>query len=1049
MPQSDKGQPRIFTIPPGQPFLDTLATALLNGNLPRPGGDAPAPLDLARTSLLLPTRRAARAVQNAFLKASPGRASLLPRIKPIAEADDDLDLLNGLANPGDGAPDLLPAVSELERRLVLTILVQRWARAMSTAAASGSSPEEPVHGVRARTAAQATQLAAGLSALMDEADTQGVDLSGLADLVPDAMSEHWQHTLEFLRIVTESWPAYLAERNLIGPSEHRNAAILAEAKRLEENPPAAPVIIAGVSGSIPATVDLMKVVAHLPNGALVLPGLDTELDEESWQAITPDHPEHPQFGLKTLLDDIGIGRQDVQVLPGSDLPADRGMRTRVFSEVMRPAGTTDKWQDFSEQIEPEQVADALDGVTLLELPSAQDEAEAIALILRQAVETPGRTAALVSTDRLLGRRVAARLETWGLRVDDSAGRPLIKAPTGAFLDLILEAVRTNFSPTALMSLLRHPFCNLGLSRRDMGFSARALEIIAFRTPYLGSGLDGIEAAIEKAGSDLASGQRRQRALRGLTTDNWSGARDLVARLRTAFQAWTELRDIRDGLELSALAAAHAACAEGLSATEEGALATLWQGEDGEAASLFLAALMGDSPAPQLRLARSDYPDLFRTLAAGVAVRPHIPTHPRIFIWGPFEARLQSTDVVCLGSLNDGTWPANADPGPWLNRPMRAELGLPQPEAANGYAAHDFTQLLGAERVYLTRAAKVDGVPTVPSRWLLRMTALLDGCGLRETLDAPADHPWTDWARNRVNVSERRILAPPEPRPPIAHRPRRISVSDVERWLANPYAIFAKHVLQLDALPSLGALPGPAERGQVIHAALKRFADVHPRELPDEIAQALVGLADDVLHDYLASPRVKAFWQPRFARFAQWFEQTEQSRRQDIARIGSEVSGQLELNGPAGPFTLVARADRIDLRGDGSMAITDYKTGTPPSNANVRNGIAPQLPLEAAIAMAGGFEGFDKAHIAALRYISATGGLVPGSEQLVASEDAGNLATAAQERLQGFVAAYDAPDTPYLVLRRSGFRYDYDDYAHLARVAEWSALGEGQDPTGEG
>jgi ATP-dependent helicase/nuclease subunit B len=1034
-------QPRIYTIPPGQPFLDTLARALLSGDLPQPGGAAPAPLELARYTLLLPTRRAARAVQSSFLKATQGRASLLPQIRPIAEHDDDLDLLSGLAGSTAGAGDLPPAVSELERRLVLTVLVQHWANTMSSPSKTEAGTTETVRGVRARTAAQAAQLAAGLAALMDEAETQNIDLNGLAELVPDALSEHWQDTLQFLQIVTETWPAYLAEQSLTGPAERRNLVIATEAARLRANPPDTPVIIAGVTGSIPATAELMQVVAHLPRGALVLPGLDTDLDDESWQAITPDHPEHPQFGLKTLLDLIGIERRHVRTLPGLALPAQLQVRAQIFSEVMRPASTTDKWQAFAGRVDREEVAAALDGVTVLEMPSAQDEAEAIALILRNAVETPGRTAALVSPDRLLARRVAARLEVWGLRVDDSAGRPLVKTPTGAFLDLVLETTRSNFAPTALMALLRHPFCNLGLSRRQLGFAARALEIIAFRAPYLGSGLDGIQAAIEKADTDLASGQRRQRALRGLTPDNWVGARDLVMRLGSAFQPWTDLSDVQEVHQLRALVAVHTACAEKLATNEEGAFDALWQGEGGDAAALFMVALIEETAAPQPALSTEDYPDLFRTLAASIAVRPSIPTHPRIFIWGPFEARLQSTDVICLGSLNDGTWPAAADPGPWLNRPMRAELGLPQPETANGYAAHDVTQLLGAPRVYLTRAAKIDGVPTVPSRWLMRLTALLDGCKMPDVLAPSPDYPWADWARARVHVDQRQTLSPPAPRPPVAQRPRRISVSDVERWIANPYAIFAKHVLKLDALPSLGSLPGPAERGQVIHAALKRFADAHPDDLPPNIVDALMSHADDVLHDYLASPRVSAFWRPRFKRFAQWFAQTEHDRRAAITRIGSEVSGELEFASPAGPFKLVARADRIDLREDGHLIITDYKTGTPPRNAAVRSGAAPQLPLEAAIAVAGGFEGFAAASVADLRYIAATGGLVPGNEQSVANDDAGALAANSVEKLQRYIEEFDQPETPYLVLRRSAFNYDYDDYAHLARVAEWSALTE--------
>ncbi len=441
------------------------------------------------------------------------------------------------------------------------------------------------------------------------------------------------------------------------------------------------------------------------------------------------------------------------------------------------------------------------------------------------------------------------------------------------------------------------------------------------------------------------------------------------------------------------------------------------------------------PAPAM--AAADYPEFYRGIVAEETIPLRGPAHPRIAIWEPYELRLQQPDVVILGSLNEGTWPRTAEPGPWLNRPMQAALGLPAPEERIGDAAHIFTSLLGVERVYLTRAAKIDGVPTVPSRWLLRLQALLGGVGA-----AAADgKPWLGWAHAR-NALDRKAepVRAPEPRPPLALRPRKLSVTAVEKWIANPYAIFAERILRLEPLPELGRQPDAALRGQIVHDALGRFAERFPQQLPADTAAELVALAERGLTLLTGSPRVAAFWAPRFARFATWFAETEPARRTDVARSLAEVEGSLVLDGGAKPFTLTARADRIDV-GKAGLVITDYKTGGNIKELarRAKEGEAPQLPLEAAIALAGGFTGLPAgAAVTGLRYISGSGGEPPGLECPVGNGDVATLARNAREGFARLIAAFDRESTPYRAVRRARFQYRWDAYAHLARVAEWSA-----------
>ncbi len=1053
---------RVFTVPAGQPFLDALARAILAGDLPCAGGAPPGPLELPAMTLLMPTRRAARALQEAFLRQSGGAAMLLPQIRPISEGDEELTLLaglSGLVTLGDGWSDVPPAVSEMERRLVLTMLVMKWSEAMRDPDLDDGMA--PVVAAGATSPAQAAALASELGRLMDMVETEGVSLDGLVGLVPETFSEHWQKTLRFLEIVTSAWPQYLLARGLTSPMDRRNRLIAAEARRLADAPPNAPVIVAGVTGSIPATADLMRAVMNSPKGAIVLPGLDHALEDDGWRAITPaaagdaGHPEHPQFGLKRLLDRLGLERSDITILPGAEPPPSARQRAAFVSEAMRPSATTARWHAYTERADRSAITSAMAGISLLETPSAQDEAEVIALIMREVAETPGRTAALVSPDRLLARRVGVRLESYGIRVDDSAGRPFAKTVPGTLLDLVIAAIAEDFSPVALMPLLKHPLTRLGLDAFTMRKSARALEIAAFRTAYLGRGLGGVSAALERAAIEEADGDRREAAVRRLWQADWQGARELVARLESAFAPLVAAFAQREHKPLSLIARAHIEAAEAIAsipATPSSGDAApvadttisspLWQGEAGKAASLFFTGLL-DEQMPVVEIHARDYPDLYRSLIAGENVRPRVPVHPRLSIWGPFEARLQQPDVLILGSLNDGTWPESSDPGPWLNRPMRQALGLPSPEEKIGLAAHDVTMLLCAETVYLTRAEKMDGVPTVPSRWLLRINALLDGLGLPDAVTA--DQPWLPWARHRDAVGARRPINAPAPKPPVADRPRRLSVSGVETWIANPYAIFARHILKLEPLPRLGEPPDASLRGAIVHEALSRFTAAYPERLPPDPTAKLLEIARAVLQDYTGNPRIAAFWLTRLERFAHWFAASEAARREGVDKIVAEVKGEIVLDAPAGPFKLSARADRIDVSSAG-LRITDYKTGAIPSNDRVASGSAPQLPLEAAIAAFAGFAGVPKAIVTELRYIRASGGEPPGEERIVTLKegDVDTLGRAQLDRLAALVARYDDPATPYSALRRSRFTYDYDSYAHLARIGEWSGDDDGSE-----
>lgn len=1028
--QSSEGPARVYTIPPTAAFLETLAGAILAGDLPLGLRSPPDPLSLTGYTILLPTRRACRAMREAFLAASDGSALLLPAIRPLGDVDEDAEFFADNARSGGGLGlDMPPAIGNLERRLAMTELVLAWSRKMKESGLAGAQ------GFPATTPAQAVSLATELIRLLDEVESERIALDALGELAPERFAAHWQLTTTFLKIVTEHWPAHLEEQGKMSPYRRRDLLMAAETRRLLESPPPGPVIAAGSTGSVPATAALLDVVAHLDHGGVVLPGLDLMLDDESWTLMSRDHPEHPQFGMARLLNRLNVARRDVRPLTGTEPCAGTAARVRLLSETMRPASTTDLWLGFGETLSDAEADMALEGLTLIEAPTSEDEAETVALLMRQAAESPARSAILVTPDRVLARRVSARLETWDIVVDDSAGRPLSRTPSGVFLDLVVEVGCNGFEAVPLLALLKHPFARLGREPAAIRQVARRLELIAFRSPRLATGLAGARGAVKRTRRYFTESVRQSAAIERLGEEGCIDVERLLDDLEAAFEPLASVA--RHGrAKAGAYFEAHAKVAENLAQDENDDRTRLWRGDDGEALALHFAELMsGSGSGPEL--AERDYPDFYRSLIGGTVVRPRRAAHPRLAIWGPLEARLQRADLVVVAGLNEGTWPKIEDPDPWLSRPMREAVGLPAPERRIGLAAHDVAQLMAAPQVVVTRAAKVDGVPTVASRWILRLEALLKGIGKEDAL-RPSE-PWLAWARQRDDVSTFQPAPRPDPKPPVAARPRRMSVTRIEEWIANPYAVFARDILDLEPLPLLAGEPDAALRGQLVHEALHRFAREHPDQLPQDPAAALMALADSLFQRLGAHPRIWAFWKPQFARFADWFGATESERRRDVAGTFSEVRGELAIAGPAGSFTLTARADRIDLTNAGDLVIYDYKTGSPPGRSKVDSLVSPQLPLEAAIAAKGHFDGLESRSVSDLRYIHVLGAHHAGSDERATALVPAELAEAALNELTALVSEFDQVETPYAPLRRPEFlsRYRYDDYAHLARIGEWT------------
>ncbi|MBS7543393.1 double-strand break repair protein AddB [Ancylobacter oerskovii] len=1005
---------RVFTIPASAPFLPVLAEALLDGTLVpgfAPRGD---PLALASATVYLPTRRAGRLFAEE-LRRRMGGTTLLPKIVPVGDVDEDALIF---AEESAGPPK---AVASTTRRLALASLVGKWRAALGEEDGRSAVAAGPGAGLA---------LADALAGLIDEMAAQQVPWSRLDDLVPGEHDRYWDMALDFLKIAREVWPALRGEE--VDAALRRDRLIDAEAARLAALGEAAPpVVAAGSTGSMPATARLLDAVSRLPRGALVLPGLDRHMSEVDWNALTrePDPaPSHPQYGLARLLSGMHLRRAEVVPLAEPAAPH----RELLLSEALLPAEATQGWARLAERLPEADRATALADVTLIEADDAREEALAIALVLRETLEAEARRAALITPDRDLARRVAAELLRFGIAIDDSAGEPLSESGAGRFARLIADAAAERLAPLPLAALLRHAAARFGLDRAALAQATDALELMVLRGPRPAPGAEGLAAAV--AGF-RPEDWHRDDPRRMVDIDRRERAADLARRLG---EALAPLSGLGPGLHgFADLVDAHRAAVMAALAEEGGAREAT--PDEAALAAAFDELAAGAPLAPAMSLA--DYAAALPLLLASTPVRPPLDAGARLRIYGPLEARLVHVDRVVLASLVEDVWPAMPRPDPWLSRPMRAALGLDVPERRIGLAAHDFAQACGAPELVLTYPRKLGGAPTVPSRFLQRLAAV----GGRASWEA-ARARGERWRRVAavldVEPAKERIKRP-APTPPAELRPTRLSVTEIETFLRDPYAIYARHVLGLRPLDPLDAAPGAGERGTAIHEALGEFAKAHPGVLPADAAARLAAFGRAAFAPLAAFPAEHALWWARFEKLIPLYLAWERGRRAGLDRVIAEAGGHLLIPGTRGPFRLNAYADRIEQRRGGGLALLDFKTGMVPTAKQTRANYSPQLPLEAAIATRGGFEGVPGEPAVELAYVKLGTAVLKEISAIDKDATALGLAEDALERVTVLIRAFENPAQPYIALRRTQFRGRSGPYDHLARVREWS-IGEEEE-----
>lgn len=958
-------RPRIFAQEPGADFPAAVARGLRArlAHLP--------PEAMAEVEILVNTGRMLARLRAELVALGPG---FLPRLRLVSDL--------GAAFPTHG-----PAPLPMARLLQMGQAVRGLLRVDDTVAPASA----------------AFALARSLGALFDEMQTEGVDLSALDALDVSDHSRHWNRALAFIRIVGR----YLGPGSVPDAAARQRLAVAALAEEWRIAPPAHPVLVVGSTGSRGATQMLMQAVARLPQGALVLPGFDFDMPASAWLALsaTPAPEDHPQYRYAELLDRLEMDASQVGLWAGPAAPDPA--RNRLLSLALRPVPVTDRWREEGPALGD--LRPAVQDLTLIEAPSERLEAVAIAVAMRTEIEAGG-TAALITPDRTLARRVTVALDRWGLRPDDSAGRPLGQTAPGRLLRQVAALMMQGCDGQALLALGKHPLAHSAAGRGPHLLALRALELHLRRRGMPLPTCEDIRTWAERTGQPIA----------------WA---DWLAGFIQP-PAGTHEAPLGDWLSR------HRALAETAAAGPEGkGSGGLWQEAAGERALSLFDELAQAAPEGG-DMSASDYFALFETLLAGINLRETYAATPGLMIWGTLEARVQGAGLVVLAGLNEGGWPEPPAPDPWLNRALRRQAGLLLPERQIGLSAHDFQQGAGAERVIVSRAARRGDAPAVPSRWVNRLVNLLGGLPAQHGPEALTQMK----ERGRALIEAASALSAnladlpaeiglrnprPAPAPPAKARPATFNVTAIKTLIRDPYAIYAELVLGLRQLDPLRPEPDARLRGTALHRVLEAFTREVPPGAPDAAA-TLSSAAAEILAETVPWPMARVLWHARLDSLAEGLAEWHANRTGTPAII--EARGRWTL--PKVDITLIGRPDRIDLLPDGTVEIFDYKTGQVPSPAQ-QDKFDKQLILLALMAENGGFAGLRPAGIAAAAFVGlgAKFTTVPAKVDRDALDD--HLL-----RLERLFRAYQNPEQGFAARRAMQTDKDTSPFDALARLGEW-------------
>ena len=961
--------PRIFGLPPGvnfsRSFVDGLKSRLT---------DYP-PEKNTTIKIYVNSNRMLQKIKSEFTSVG---ASILPNLSTLNHLIDDFEV------------SLSDIVDPLSLRLELAQIISKFIEI------------EPSFGSQN----SCFDLADSLANLIKEIHEEGLSLEVLTKLNLDDYSEYWQRNRKFFILIKE----YLDDRKIVSLEQNQWRLIDGLEKKWVDNPPTHPIMVVGSTGSKGITQKLIKLISTLPQGAVVLPGVDFETPKFVWDALGKSKKteipleDHPQYRLKELTSKLNIKLSEIErwVETKPSIEA----RNKLVSLAMQPAPITDTWLEEGPKLK--NIREAISDVTILEAPSDRVEALAISMGIRKALED-NKTCLVITPNRVLARKIVAALKQWDLDADDAAGIPLSISVIGRLFLKVSNLQGNLLNSLNFIELFKHPF--VSLQERGIHLkSLRKLELDLLR----GSSYFPDNTQILKWSNSFSEKKE---------LNKWAiWVCECLDKIRTS-----KLQTVHEHLKV------HTETIEHLISGPNSKEATqVWSKPDGRELIVVIDQLQNSSKVSGL-IDQPQYSNLIYFLLKKSIVRVSYIGRSDIMIWGTQETRVSDADIVFLAGLNDGVWPPLPTPDPWVNRAMRIKAKLLLPEHLIGLSAHDFQQAIASKEVWLTRSSRDSEAETLPSRWLNRLFNLIEGLSKEQPSLLTSMRARGDFWLELIKSFEKpqNMMEPakrPSPTPPVSCRPKTLPVTQIENLIRDPYTIYAKYILNLRPIESLYRTPDSALRGQVIHSLMEKFILLTKNQWPNDPLTLLDQLSDKILESYIPKNSTKLFWKRKINSFSEHFLSSEEKRRKITTPILVEERGSIEIEDTN--FKLTGIFDRIDQDSEGNLSIFDYKTGVIPSSI-VQKYFDKQLLLLALIIYKGGIKKLKNTNIKEAYYIDLSSNPKEYKNSLVSQ----NLDVIFAD-FKLLISEYNNQNRGYLA-RRAVFETRWDgDYDHLSRFGEW-------------
>lgn len=941
-------------------------------------------LSLSNFTILLPSRRSCNELKRIFLENSSNSAIILPNIRAIGDIDyDDLVLKQINKNDLENFSDFSNNTSRIKYKILLIKELLKWAK---------SSNKNLFKDI---TIEQASNLALELEKFLNEVNRNGLNLDDLEKIVDDEYSQHWQEVLNFLEIFGKKWNKFIKDNNVISVVDFKSRMIEFNAEYFKKNKPLNPIVIAGVSGSVKSTCEFIKSLIKYDNCYYFFKDLNKNLTEDEWKEIGVFHP---QYSFKNLLDNcINCERDRVKNLEFNNCLIVNPIIEKILSFSMLPYNETHKWQSKL-NIKKEDFSH----ISKIECNNSFEELSVISLITKHVHETSNDNVAIITSDEIFANQLAVELKNLNLDVNNAFGNKISRTEVVKFLFLILDVIKNKYETVAFLSLLKHDFTLFGYNKNELNRLTLLLEDKILR----GYGNLGCEGILKKV--------------------NEFGNLELIDFIKKIMETLDKFKC--EKLNFQSVIKLHIELAENIASNSEvvGSNAFWNNSKNGDELLNFFNEVIKESESYGDIKNCDEYSYLLDYLIAENSYSDRYSIHPMVNIISPQEAKLINYDLIILTNLNDGRFPPHISTDPWMSKSMRKAFGLPDRDELIGNFAYDFTQFLCNKKVILTRSLKEDGVPTVKSKYLMRLETFLL---CQNHLKLEENNIWKEVFKKRNFAEQNIIIKRPKPKPPLDRRPRELYATKIEKLMNNPYDIYAEKILNLKKKDDFYENKIFAFFGSAVHEALENYIKNYKAAEFAKLYEKLIKYGKESFDKYFTDETSRELFFIRFSNIAEWFIEQDEAVRASGYNVYAERIEKLYMKNI--DFTIAAKIDRIEENEFGSINIIDYKTGNTPSTSDVLTAKKPQLIIEAIV--------LENKKTDKLVYWSIKG---KGDEKIQEIDsDICELVNKGRDGIVRLITHFNVFENSYIATAfdLNDQNHYASDYKHLSRVEEWGYL----------